>query len=69
MTIVSERALYQIRDVMAALGMSRSVVYEQIRSGRLQTVTQGRRRYVTAAALARYVGLLEHEARNGDDAP
>ena len=42
--------------------MSRSVIYEQIRAGRLRVVHQGRRCYVTAAAIERYVALLEDEA-------
>lgn len=63
MTAFAEHVLYQIPDVMGLLNMSRSVVYEQIRAGRLHTVTQGRRRYVTTAGLADYVELLEREAQ------
>jgi hypothetical protein len=62
MTVVAERALYSIVQAMTMLSMSRTVVYEQIRGGRLQTVHQGRRCYVTAAAIERYVALLESEA-------
>ena len=62
MDVVTEHALYQIPDVMSALRMSHSVVYEQIRAGRLRTVKQGRRRYVTAAGISEYVALLEREA-------
>jgi hypothetical protein len=69
MTFVAEHALYPIPDVMTVLSMSRSVIYEQIRAGRLHTVKQGRRRYVTAAGIADYVALLEREAsRRGDAA-
>ena len=63
MTVVADRALYGIFETMALLSMSRTVVYEQIRSGRLQTVHQGRRCYVTASAIERYVALLESEAQ------
>jgi excisionase family DNA binding protein len=42
--------------------MSRSVIYELIRSGRLRSVTQGRSRLIPASAIADYVALLEHEA-------
>ncbi len=52
-----------MREAMLLLGMSRTVLYEQIRSGRLATVTQGRRRYVTAITIDRYVELLEEEAQ------
>jgi hypothetical protein len=48
--------------------MSRSVSYEQIRAGRLHTVTQGRRRYVTSAGITEYVNLLEREANTDGDA-
>ncbi|MDN5851285.1 MAG: helix-turn-helix domain-containing protein [Actinomycetia bacterium] len=45
--------------------MSRSVIYEQIRAGRLRSVTQGRTRLVPAAAIAEYVDLLVREADDG----
>lgn len=56
------RRLYRIPDVMVMLSLSRSVVYEQIRSGRLRTVTQGRTRLVPASAIADYIALLVREA-------
>jgi len=69
MTVVVEQVLYRIPDVMTMLSMSRSVIYEQIRAGRLHTVKQGRRRYVTTAGINDYVALLEREAsRRGDAA-
>ena len=46
------------------LGMNRTVIYELIRSDRLVTVTQGRRRLVPASAIADYVALLLVEARS-----
>jgi len=48
---------------MAVLSLGRSVIYEQIRSGRLRSVTQGRSRLIPASAIAEYVALLESEAR------
>jgi hypothetical protein len=63
MTAVAERALYAITDAMALLSMSRTVIYEQIRAGRLETVHQGRRCYITGAAIDRYIALLESEAQ------
>jgi len=54
--------LYKIRDVMQLLQMSRSVIYEQIRAGRLRTVKQGRSTFITAAAIADYIELLKREA-------
>ncbi|MET7424211.1 DNA-binding protein [Dactylosporangium sp. NPDC005555] len=47
---------------MALLSMSRTVIYEQIRAGRLRTVTQGRARLVPDSAISEYVALLEREA-------
>jgi excisionase family DNA binding protein len=44
---------------MVVLSMSRSVIYEQIRSGRLRSVTQGRSRLIPASAIADYIALLE----------
>jgi hypothetical protein len=41
---------------------SRTVIYEQIRSGRLLTVTQGRRRLVPASSMTAYIDLLVTEA-------
>jgi excisionase family DNA binding protein len=58
----NRKQLYRIADAMVVLSMSRSVIYEQIRSGRLRSVTQGRSRLIPASAIADYVALLEHEA-------
>ncbi len=55
------KALYRIPEAMQLLSMSRSVIYEQIRAGRLRTVRQGRTRLVPAGAIADYVALLEAE--------
>jgi predicted DNA-binding transcriptional regulator AlpA len=55
--------LYRIPDVMRLLSMSRTVIYEQLRTGRLHSVRQGRARLITAAAIADYIALLESEAR------
>jgi excisionase family DNA binding protein len=57
------KQLYRIRDAMVVLSIGRTAIYEQIRSGRLRTVTQGRSRLIPASAIAEYVKLLESEAR------
>ncbi|HET8662587.1 MAG TPA: helix-turn-helix domain-containing protein [Micromonosporaceae bacterium] len=59
------RALYRIPEAMRLLSLSRSVIYEQIRAGRLRTVRQGRTRLVPAAAITAYVTLLEQEEEGG----
>jgi excisionase family DNA binding protein len=48
-----------VEEAAAALRLSRSVLYELIRSGQLRTVKQGRRRLVPVSALAEYVARLE----------
>jgi excisionase family DNA binding protein len=60
-----DKALYRVPEVMVLLSLSRTVVYELIRSGRLRTVQQGRVRLIPAAAVAEYVALLEHESGSG----
>jgi excisionase family DNA binding protein len=55
-------ALYRVTDVMAMLHMSRTVIYEQLRSGRLRSVHQGRTRLIPASAIRDYIALLESEA-------
>lgn len=58
-----EKQLYRVVEAMAVLSLSRSVIYELIRSGRLRSVTQGRARLIPASAIAEYVALLESEAQ------
>ena len=57
------RQLYKVAEAMIVLSMSRSVIYEQIRSGRLRSVTQGRSRLIPASAIAEYIALLERESQ------
>jgi excisionase family DNA binding protein len=59
----SARQLYKVTDAMILLSLSRSVIYEQIRSGRLRSVKQGRARLIPASAIRDYIALLEREAR------
>jgi excisionase family DNA binding protein len=54
--------LYRVDEAADALRLSRSALYELIRSGRLRSVTSGRRRLVPVAALAEYVASLETAA-------
>jgi excisionase family DNA binding protein len=50
--------LYRVDEAAAALPLSRSSVYELIRSGQLRSVKQDRRRLVPVTALAEYVASL-----------
>lgn len=49
---------YRVEEAAQALRLSRSVIYELIRSGRLRTVKQGSRRLVPVVALQEYLESL-----------
>lgn len=51
--------LYRVDEAAAALRMSRSLLYELIRSNQLRSVKCGSRRLVPVAALAEYVASLQ----------
>ena len=57
------RVLYSVPEAMALLNLSRTQIYELIRTSRLVTVTQGRRRLVPADSITGYVQLLLAECR------
>jgi excisionase family DNA binding protein len=57
-----EVVLYKVPDVVRALNLSRSVVFDLLRSGRLRSVKEGRSRLIPASALHDYIALLEREA-------
>lgn len=59
---VPHRQLYRVPEAMELLSMSRGVIYEQIRSGRLRSVKQGRARLIPAQAIHDYVELLISES-------
>ncbi len=50
---------------MYLLSLSRSVIYELIRSGRLRSVSEGRSRRIPATAIEEYIQLLNNEALKG----
>ena len=64
---LSGKVLYRVTEAMTVLSMSRSVIYEEIRSGRLRSVKRGRSRLISASAIADYVALLEQERGPPDD--
>jgi excisionase family DNA binding protein len=59
---MTSRELYRVTEAMALLSLSRSVLYEELRCGRLRSVHVGRTRLIPAAAITDYVALLEREA-------
>jgi excisionase family DNA binding protein len=54
-----ERVLLRPEEAAKALGVSRTTVFELIRSGALRSVKIGAARRVSATALADYVAALE----------
>lgn len=60
-TAVVPAVLYGVDEAASALRLSRSLIYELIRSGRLRSVKQGRRRLVPVSALEEYVASLESQ--------
>jgi excisionase family DNA binding protein len=61
-TTLAAPHLYRVPDAMRLLSMSRTVIYEQLRSGRLRSVHQGRARLIPDTAIRDYITLLETEA-------
>lgn len=61
-------ALYRIDDAAALLSVSKSRVYELIRSGQLGSVTVGKSRRVPAVAVDAYVTRLMREGGHDDAA-
>lgn len=57
------KIFYKVPEAMALLSLSRSVIYEEIRSGRLRSVKRGRSRLISAEAITAYAALLEIESR------
>ncbi|OLE22260.1 MAG: hypothetical protein AUG49_19640 [Catenulispora sp. 13_1_20CM_3_70_7] len=54
--------LYDVPEVCQRLRLSRSVVYELIRAGRLRSVKEGNCRRISERAVQDYIDLLEREA-------
>jgi excisionase family DNA binding protein len=61
-SVTDRKQLYRVKDAMVILSLSHTSIYEQIRSGRLRSVKEGRSRLIPASALVDYVALLEREA-------
>jgi excisionase family DNA binding protein len=59
---LNDLQLYRVKDVMRLLNLSRTVIYEQLRAGRLGSIQQGRARLITADAIRDYIALLKNEA-------
>lgn len=53
--------LYRVTEAMELLSMSRTAIYEEMRSGRLHFVKRGRSTLIPAESISNYVQLLIHE--------
>jgi excisionase family DNA binding protein len=62
LTLPPGELLFKTSEVTVMLKLSRSVLFEQLRTGRLRSVRQGRARRIPASAVIDYVRLLEREA-------
>lgn len=57
-----DKLLYRPKEAASVLGISRDKLYDLMRAGRIDSVKDGRARFITADALTEYVVLLEAEA-------
>ena len=57
--VMSEKLLYRVNEVASDLSLSRSTVYELVRSGVLPSVRIGGSRRIRGEDLARYVESLQ----------
>ena len=64
----ADRRLLTVLEVAHALSLSRSLVFEEIRVGRLKSVKLGRARRVPVDYLDQYIELLKAEAATEDAA-
>lgn len=58
-SVMEDKLLYKVTDVAQVLSLSRTKVYELVRSGELASVRIGGSRRVRGEDLARYVESLE----------
>jgi excisionase family DNA binding protein len=57
-----DKLLYRPKEAAEVLSISRDKLYDLIRAGRIDSVKDGRARFITADALTAYVSQLEAEA-------
>ncbi|WP_152363826.1 helix-turn-helix domain-containing protein [Microlunatus speluncae] len=59
---MNQQLMYRVTEAAHVLRLSRSAIYELIRSGQIRSVTVGRSRRITHNALTEYIERLEEEA-------
>ena len=57
-----EQLLYRPKEAAQALGIGRATLYDLMRSGRLRSLKDGGKRFITLDALRDYVRQLEDRA-------
>ena len=57
-----EKLLYRPKDAAQALGIGQATLYDLMRSGRLRSVKDGGKRFITLDALRDYIRQLEDDA-------
>ena len=57
-----DKLLYRPKEAASVLGISRDKLYDLMRSGRINSIKDGRARFITADALTAYVVMLKAEA-------
>lgn len=55
----TNRLLYTVKEAAHLLSLSRSLIYELINAGKLETVKIGRARRITSGQLASYIQQCE----------
>ncbi len=61
MTVSIDR-LYSLREALVLIGLRTTKAYEEIAAGRLRVVKNGRRTFVRASEIARYINALDNKA-------
>jgi excisionase family DNA binding protein len=56
-----EKLLYRPKEAAQALGIGRGTLYDLMRSGRLRSVKDGGKRFITLDALRDYIRQLEDD--------
>jgi excisionase family DNA binding protein len=62
--VLPEPEFLQVKEAMTVLRMGRTTLYQEINSGRLISVTRGRRRLIPMEAVRKYAALLKKEGAN-----
>ena len=56
-----DKLLYRPREAALVLGMSKTALYELIRTKRIRSIKDGKFRFITADALREYARTLERD--------